>query len=82
MLYKYLAKTGAFMTVDKSGDEIIHPDGLPDEFKYKWDHFEINDVDEEDEDEEEVEAPNDDVVEPDLAGLYKFKDISPTALKT
>ena len=69
-LYKYLPKAGTFMTVDKSGDEKICPDGFLDGFKYEWDHVEIDDADKEEEDEEEVEAPNDDVVEPDLAGMY------------
>ena len=41
-----------------------------DGFKYEWDHVEIDDADEEEEDEEEVEAPDDDVAEPDLAGMY------------
>ena len=75
MLYKYLAKAGAFMSVDGSGDEKIRPDGLPDGFKYEWDHVEIDsDGDEEEEDEEVVEAPDDDVVEADLAAEYE--DIS------
>ena len=76
LLYTYLAKAGAFMTVDKSGDEKIRPDGLPDGFKYEWDHVEIDDADKEEEDEEEVEAPDDDVVEADLAMAAMYDDIS------